>query len=163
MFRRSPWTRTPKQDSRATSGVLAPSVVSMLGTLSCSLSHVPSYWPGVQPMNAQLMCSAEQHHLTSAGPRRAASHDPTPATIQAAVRARYPAMRTCYEELMGRIKSGVSGRLEVRFRIGVDGGVDDACFRENELEDQRFAVCILRNSRASSLCQQGIGPSSSIQ
>ena len=71
-----------------------------------------------------------------------------PELIQAIVRDNYNKFRACYEDGLGR-DATLSGKVSVRFVIGVDGTVRNSVFApDSTMKDAAVSECVVRGFRA---------------
>jgi TonB family protein len=67
--------------------------------------------------------------------------------VQQRVRATYPSVRACYERGLAR-NPGLTGKVEVRFVVGVEGGVQSAeLTQRSTLGDADVRACVLEAFR----------------
>jgi len=65
----------------------------------------------------------------------------TPQEIQAVIRANLNQIRHCYEQLLQRSPSA-SGKIGVRFVVGIGGGVDSATVTDSTISDAAMQGCV---------------------
>lgn len=76
----------------------------------------------------------DQSHLPSSG-RLSAAH------IRGQVRAAAPLLRECYEQGLAR-DANLTGRVEFRFKVALDGSVEDVELKTNSVPDCQVVGCM---------------------
>jgi hypothetical protein len=87
-----------------------------------------------------------------------------PAEIRAAVRAKKPAFRACYEALLGRVPDA-AGKIQLAFAVEGDGHVDDARVEADApaLRDATFERCVLDATSALAFPATGVSGKTTVR